>query len=66
MTGICSAERPRLAALPPLVREARGMPDRLPLKDSRMNVSSPSTIPAKFFGWLRASRNRCLHRNAVV
>jgi hypothetical protein len=29
MTGICLAERPRLAALPPLVREARGMPDRL-------------------------------------
>src|SRR3954451_11018075 len=26
MTGICSAERPRLAALPPLLREARGMP----------------------------------------
>src|SRR4051812_43706147 len=39
MTGICSAERPRLAALPPLLREARGMPDRLPLKDSRINVS---------------------------
>src|SRR3954462_5597501 len=68
MTGICSAQRPRLAALPPLLREARGMPDRLSLKDSRINVSSPSTIPAKFFGLsrLKASRNRCLHRTAVV
>src|SRR3954470_11737260 len=68
MAGNFSAEDPRLAALPPLLREARGMPDRLPLKDSKINVSSPSTIPDKFFGLsrLRASRNRCLHRNAVV
>src|SRR5689334_1205382 len=43
-----------------------GMPDRLPLNDSRMKVSSPSTIPDKALGLSPASqaRNLCLHRNA--
>ena len=68
MTGTCSADNPRLAALPPRLRGARGRPPRLPLKDSRMNVSSASTIPDRFWGLsrLRPDRNRCLHRNAVA
>src|SRR5437868_2150146 len=33
-TGICSADRPRLAAVPPRLRAARGRSDRLPLNDS--------------------------------
>src|SRR5271166_6231799 len=68
ITGICSADRPRLADLPPRLRDFRGMPDRLPLNDSRMNVSSPSTIPVNALGLspARAARNRCLQRNAVV
>src|ERR1700693_137917 len=37
-----------------------GRPLCWPLKDSRMNVSSASTIPDRDFGlsWLRAERNR--------
>jgi len=67
-TGICSAHRPGLLALPPRLRAALGSPRRVPLKDSRTNVSSASTIPDRRVGLsrLRASRNRCLHRNAVV
>src|SRR5664279_6383528 len=67
-TGICSAEIPRLADLPPLLRALRGMPDRLPLNDSKMKVSSLSTIPDNAPGLspAREARNRCLHRNAVV
>src|SRR5271166_2557366 len=67
-TGICSAEMPRLADLPPLLRAGRGIPERFPLKDSRMKVSSPSTIPDRTVGLSpdNALRNRCLHRNAVV
>src|SRR5271157_2430435 len=68
MMGICSADRPRLAALPPRLRDALGRSQRLPLKDSRMKVSSASTIPDRHGGLSRlsADRNRCLHRNAVV
>ncbi len=59
---------PHLAGLPPLLRAARGIADRLPLNDSRMNVSSPSTIPDKAWGLsvARASRNLCRHLKAVV
>ena len=35
MIGICPADRPRLAALPPRLRDALGRSRRLPLKDSR-------------------------------
>ncbi len=65
MTGICSADRPRLAALPPRLRDALGRSRRLPLKDSRMKVSSASTIPDRHGGLSRlsADRNRCLHRD---
>src|SRR3978361_209142 len=68
ITGICSADRPRLADLPPLLRDFRGMPDRLPLNNSKMNVSSPSTIPVNALGLspARDARNRCRQRNAVV
>src|ERR1700683_1945307 len=68
MTGICAADRPRLADLPPLLRDLRGMSDRLPLNDYRMKVSSPSTMPANDLGLspARESRSRCLQRNAVV
>jgi len=58
--GICSADRPRLADLPPLLRDFRGMSDRLPLNDSRMKVSSPSTIPVKVLGLSPASEARNL------
>jgi hypothetical protein len=39
----------------------------LPLNDSRMNVSSPSTIPVNALGLspAREARNLCLQRNAV-
>src|SRR5271167_4049851 len=61
-------QTPRLAALPPRLRGALGRSRRLPLKDSRMKVSSASTIPDRHGGLSRlsADRNRCLHRNAVV
>src|SRR5271163_3730920 len=60
MTGICSSDRPRLTALPPRLREGLGRPFCWPLKDSRMNVSSASTMPDRDFGlsWLRAERKR--------
>src|SRR3954462_11679042 len=46
MTGICLAESPRLAA-----SRARSTGNAGPLAlDSRTNVSSPSTVPAKFLG----------------
>ena len=50
------------------LRGARGRSRRLPLKDSRMKVSSASTIPVRRVGLSRlsADRNRCLQRNAVV
>src|SRR3954470_3967921 len=59
---------PRLADLPPLLRALRGRPDRLPLNDFRMKVSSPSTMPDNTSGLspAKAARNRCLQRNAVV
>src|ERR1700689_1609059 len=68
ITGICSADSPRLADLPPLLRDFRGMSDRLPLNDSRMNVSSPSTTPVNVLGLspAREVRNLCPQRNAVV
>src|SRR5271157_4045928 len=50
MTGICSADRPRLLALPPRLRAALGRARRLPLKDSKINVSSASTIPDRLHG----------------
>ena len=58
MTGICSADRPRLAALPPRLRDALGRSRRLPLKDSRMKVSSASTIPDRRGGLSRLSADR--------
>ena len=60
--------QPPLGGLPPRLREALGRSRRLPLKDSRMKVSSASTIPDRRVGLskLSADRNRCLHRNAVV
>src|SRR5271166_4503534 len=68
MIGICSTDRPRLAALPPRLRAARGRSERLPLKDSGMNVSSASTIPDRCCGLSRlsAARNRWRQRKAVV
>src|ERR1700722_13886845 len=68
MTGICSADSPHLADLPPLLRDFHGRPDRLPLNDSRMNVSSPSTMPLKAFGLSpdSAARNLCRQRHGVV
>jgi hypothetical protein len=48
--GICSSDRPRLMALPPRLREGLGRPLCWPLKDSRMNVSSASSIPDRDFG----------------
>ncbi len=67
-TGICSAERPRLAALPPRRRAGLARPPRRPFKDSSMNVSSASTMPERLLGLsrLRAARNRCRHRKAVL
>src|SRR5271154_1316368 len=58
MTGICSADRPRLMALPPRLREGLGRPLCWPLKDSRMNVSSASTIPDRDFGlsWFESGK----------
>ena len=50
-TGICSADRPALAAFPPRLRAGRGRSDRLPLNDSRMKVSSASTIPVRLVGF---------------
>ena len=46
----------------------RGRSDQRPLKDSRMKVSSASTIPLKLRGLSSAGarRNRCRQRNAVV
>jgi hypothetical protein len=37
-------------------------------KESKMNVLSAAVIAVRIVGspWLRASRNRCRHRNAVV
>src|SRR5271165_812936 len=67
-TGICSADRPRLAALPPRRRAGLARPPRRPLNDSRMKVSSASTTPERRLGLskLRAARNRCRHRKAVL
>jgi hypothetical protein len=55
-----SADRPRLLALPPRWRDGLGRSLRLPLKDSKTNVSSASTMPDKEVGLsrLRAARNR--------
>ena len=38
ITGICSADKPRFAALLPLLRALRGRSDRFPLNDSRNYV----------------------------
>ena len=55
----------RLAASP--ARPA-GRPERRPLNDSRMKVSSASTMPVSVLGLSKAGepRNRCRQRNAVV
>lgn len=45
ITGICSTDNPRFAALPPRFRDFLGRPERLPLKDTKTKVSSLSTIP---------------------
>src|ERR1700712_3690849 len=52
-----------LGRLPPRLRDLLDRPARLPLKDSRMNVSSPSTIPAELCrrmgdGWMRKAAYR--------
>src|SRR4051812_26488080 len=63
------AYAPRTQAdVPPLLRALRGMPDRLPLNDFRLKVSSPSTMPDNTPGLSSAkeARNRSLQRNAVV
>src|SRR3954464_12398535 len=66
--GICSPDSPRLAALPPRLRAARGRSERLPLNDSRMKVSSASTMPFSRAGLSNAAaaRNRWRQRNAVL
>jgi hypothetical protein len=57
-TGICSAERPVFSGLPPRVRAARGRSARLPLNDSRMNVSSAWTMPFRRVGLSSAGAAR--------
>ena len=49
-----------------LLRLPKGL--RLLSNESKMNVLSAAVIPVRIAGspWLRASRNRCRHRNAVV
>ncbi len=66
--GFCSAERPRLAPLPPLRRAGLARPPLRPLNDLRIKVSSASTIPQRRFGLscLSAARNRCRHRKVVL
>jgi hypothetical protein len=54
ITGICSADTPRLLDLPPLLRNCRRRPDRLLLNDSRMNVLSRSTMAANAFALRRS------------
>src|ERR1700689_3785408 len=60
--------RPGCLAGPPRLRALRGRSDQRPLKDSRMKVSSASTIPLNFFGLSAAGapRKRWRQRNAVV
>ena len=59
---------PGCLAGPPRLRALRGRSDHRPLKDSRMKVSSASTIPRSRHGLLTAGarRNRCRQRKAVV
>src|SRR5271166_599497 len=66
--GMFSKKRPVCFALPPRLRGRRGRSDRRPLNDSKMNVSSASTIPVSVLGLSKAGepRNRCGQRNAVV
>ena len=45
-------------AFPPRLRAGRGRFDRLPLNDSRMNVSSASTIPLRRLGLSSAGAER--------
>src|ERR1700728_1398773 len=63
-----SERSPGCLAGPPRLRALRGRSDHRPLKDSRMKVSSASTIPLKRLGLSAAGapRNRCRQRNAVV
>ena len=60
--------RPGCLAGPPRLRALRGRSDHRPLKDSRMKVSSASTIPAQRPGLSAAGapRKRWRQRNAVV
>ena len=60
--------RPGCLAGPPRLRALRGRSDQRPLKDSRMKVSSASTIPPNFLGLSAAGapRKRWRQRNAVV
>src|SRR3954451_9999361 len=74
MTVACHENRDLFGGNPALGRFATSLaclarlPDRLPLNDSRMKVSSPSTMPDNTSGLSPAkeARNRCLQRNAVV
>ncbi len=64
---ICFLDKPRFLAFPPRPRGGRGMPDRLPLNDAKMNASPASTLPVSLAGLstAEAARNRCRQRNAV-
>src|SRR5271165_3881743 len=45
ITGICSADRPRLLDVPPLLRDFRGRPDRLPLNRPTPSACRPPATP---------------------
>ena len=56
--GMFSKNRPGCFALPPRLRGRRGKSERRPLNDSRMNVSSASTIPVNVLGLSKAGEPR--------